>query len=243
MSPSVRRVLSAGLLALLVAAIAVPAVIWHREIWQLFASMSRLREWVAGWGAAAPLVYVGVQAFQIVIFVVPGEIVQIAGGYLFGPWLGAALAIAGTIFGATVCFFLARLLGRPFVAAFVSEERMRAIEKLLASRSARTVFFLLYLIPGIPKDVLGYVAGISPLTFLFFITVSTLGRLPGLIGSAVIGGAAAESRWVLLGIVSGAAIVLFVAGLILRPKIQAWLEGIAERRKARRDESGSSSPS
>lgn len=233
-----RRVLSLALLLLLAAAIAVPVVVWRNEIWRVFASVTRLREWVAGWGSAAPLVYVALQAAQIVIFMIPGELVQIAGGYLFGAWLGTLLAVAGTVLGATICFFLARLMGRPFVAAFVPRERMESIEKLAGSRSARSIFFLLYLIPGIPKDVLGYVAGLSPLTYVFFITVSTLGRLPGLVGSAVIGGAAASSRWVLLGIVSGAAIILFAAGLLLRERIQSWLEHLGERRKG----SGGSPP-
>lgn len=230
MSQARPRVLSLALLILLAAAIAVPVVVWHNELWQIFASVPRLREWISGWGTAAPAVFIALQALQIVVFVIPGEFVQIAGGYLFGAVLGTLLSLSGAVLGATLSFFLARLLGRPFVAAFVPPQRMASIEKLAGSRSARSIFFLLYLIPGIPKDVLGYVAGLSPLTFPFFITVSTLGRLPGLIGSAVIGGAAASSRWVLLAIVSGAAIILFTAGLILRPRIQAWLERLGEKR-------------
>ncbi len=226
-----RRILTSALLLVLVAAVTVPVIVWRAELWKVFTSLDRLREWVSGWGASAPLVYIAVQAFQIVIFVIPGELVQIAGGYLFGAVSGALLAVAGTVLGATICFFLARLLGKPFVASVVPRQRMESVEKLLASPGARSVFFLLYLIPGIPKDVLGYVAGLSPFSYPFFIAVSTLGRLPGLIGSAVIGGAAAASRWVVLGVVSGAAVILFAAGLILRPRIQAWMERLAERRK------------
>jgi uncharacterized membrane protein YdjX (TVP38/TMEM64 family) len=231
MTQTTRRLLTGALFFLLVAAIVAPLLIWRNELWRIFASGTRFREWVAAWRQAAPFVYIALQALQIVIFVIPGEVVQIAGGYLFGSALGAILAVAGTLVGATICFFLARGLGRPFVVSIVPPERMEAVQKLLSSRSARSVFFLLFLIPGIPKDVLCYVAGLSPLSFLFFITVSTLGRLPGLIGSAVIGGAAASSRWVLLIVVSAAAVVLFAAGLLLRPRIQAWLERLGERKK------------
>ena len=101
---------------------------------------------------------------------------------------------------------------------------MAKVEKLIASPRGTTTLFLLYLIPGIPKDVLGYVAGVSPLRYVLFITVSTLGRLPGLVGSAVIGSSAASQRWVLFGIVAAAAVVLFGAGLLLRERVQAWLE-------------------
>ena len=76
------------------------------------------------------------------------------------------------------------------------------------SRGARIAFFLLFLIPGIPKDILCYAAGITPMGFPYFAAVSTLGRLPGIAGSALIGSAAASRRWVLAGIVAGAALVL-----------------------------------
>jgi uncharacterized membrane protein YdjX (TVP38/TMEM64 family) len=231
MTQTGRRVLSTALLLLLAAGIAVPVVIWHRELWQVFSSKEGLRDWVRGFGARAPLVYVGVQALQIIIFVIPGEVVQIAGGMLFGGALGSALALAGTLIGASVSFGAARLLGKPFVASFVSPERMAGIEKLLASGRARSVIFLLFLIPGIPKDVLCYVGGISPIPFPFFIAASSLARLPGLVGSAIIGGAAATSQWVVVGILSGAAVLLFGAGLLLRQRIQAWLERLADRRR------------
>jgi uncharacterized membrane protein YdjX (TVP38/TMEM64 family) len=216
---------------LLLIAIAVPVVIWRRELWELFSSARRLREWVSGWGVAAPLIFVAVQALQVVVFVIPGEVPQIAAGYLFGAPLGAALSVAGILAGSAASFFLARLLGRPFVGALFPGPQIHRIEKLLATRSARVVFFLLFLIPGIPKDILCYVAGLTPMSFPFFAAASTLGRLPGIVGSAIIGSAAASQRWVLMGIVALAAILLFGAGLVLRPRIQEWLEGIAEKRK------------
>ena len=173
----------------------------------------------------------GIQALQVVVFAIPGEFVQIAGGFLFGGWVGTLLSVAGILIGSTIAFFLARLLGRPFVAALFSADQVERVERLLASPSARTIFFLLFLIPGIPKDILCYVAGASPIGFWFFVGASTLGRLPGIAGSSIIGSAAATQRWTVLVIVSVAALALFVAGVLLRPRIQAWLERIARRSK------------
>jgi uncharacterized membrane protein YdjX (TVP38/TMEM64 family) len=216
---------------LLLIALAVPVVIWRRELWELFSSAQRLREWVSGWGAVAPLVFMALQALQVVVFVIPGEVPQIAAGYLFGVLLGTALSVAGILVGSAASFFLARLLGRPFVGALFPKAQVERIETLLATPGARIVFFLLFLIPGIPKDILCDVAGITPMGFPFFAAASTLGRLPGIIGSAIIGSAAAAERWVLMGIVALAAVLLFGAGLLLRPRIQAGLEKIAEKRR------------
>ncbi len=230
-APAPRRIRALIAFPLLIAALVVPAIIWRHQIWQVFTSVGNLRAWIAGWGAWAPVVFIVIQAVQVIVFAIPGEVAQIAGGYLFGAWQGTLLSIAGIFIGSTVAFFLARVLGKPFVAAVVPREQLEKVEKLLLSRSSRIVFFLLFLIPGIPKDILCYVAGISPLAFPFFAGASMLGRLPGIIGSSVIGSAAASNSWLLLGIVSAAALVLFVTGVILRPRIQAWLEKLADKRK------------
>jgi uncharacterized membrane protein YdjX (TVP38/TMEM64 family) len=231
MPRAARRILSLALLLLLAAAIALPVVVWHRELWAILSTREHLQEWLAGWGDKAKLVYVALQVFQVVIFMVPGELIQVAGGYFFGAAMGSLLATVGAVVGATICFFLGRLLGRPFLSAFVSADRVAKVEKLIESPRGTTTLFLLYLIPGIPKDVLGYVAGVSPLRYVPFIAVSTLGRLPGLVGSAVIGSSAASQRWVLFGIVAAAAVILFGAGLLLRPRVQTWLERLGDRKK------------
>jgi uncharacterized membrane protein YdjX (TVP38/TMEM64 family) len=161
--PPLRRILTLAAFPLLIAAVIVPVIIWRHEIWTLFTSAGRLRSWVEGWGPWAPVVFIGIQALQVIVFVLPGEIVQIAGGYLFGGWLATLYSLSGILIGSTVAFFASRLLGKPFVAAVISQKKLEGMEKMLASRSAQVVFFLLFLIPGIPKDILCYVAGISPL--------------------------------------------------------------------------------
>jgi len=228
-----RRILALAGFPLLLAAIAVPVVVWRRELWELFSSTEGLRTWVASTGALAPLVFVAIQALQVVVFVIPGEIPQIAGGYLFGPWLGSLLSIAGILAGSTIDFFLARFAGTPFVRALFPADQVDRLGRLLGTRGARVAFFLLFLIPGIPKDILCYVAGLSPMRFLFFAGASTLGRLPGIVGSAFIGDAAAARRWPLVIGLGVGAVVLFVAGWLLRERIQRWIEALAERRRAR----------
>ncbi|HET6451613.1 MAG TPA: VTT domain-containing protein [Spirochaetia bacterium] len=222
-----RRVAALVVFPLLIVALVVPVLVWHSELWRIFGSVRRIRDWIEGWGAVAPLVFVGVQVVQVVVFAIPGEVVQIAGGYLFGGGVGILLSLGGILLGSTAAFYLSRLLGRPFVAAVVPAAQLERVEKLLESPSSRIVFFLLFLIPGVPKDILCYIAGLTPMGFFFFLGVSIVGRLPGIVGSSMIGGAARSSRWVALGVLSVAAIVLFIAGLILRPRLQALIERVA----------------
>jgi uncharacterized membrane protein YdjX (TVP38/TMEM64 family) len=229
--PDARRILALAGFPLLLAAIAAPVVVWRRELWQLFSSTAGLREWVASTGPLAPLVFVAVQILQVIVFVIPGEVPTIAAGYLFGPWLGSLLSFCGILLGSTIDYFLARLAGKPFVQALFTAGRVERIGRLLDARGARVAFFLLFLVPGIPKDILCYVAGLSSLRFPFFMSASMLGRLPGIVGSAILGDAAAGRRWPLAIGLGAAAVVLFAAGWLLREPVQRWIEKVAVRRR------------
>ncbi|HVO39637.1 MAG TPA: TVP38/TMEM64 family protein [Spirochaetia bacterium] len=224
------KFLSLAAFPLLMAALIVPVFIWRHELWDLFSSRRELRTWIQGWGAWAPLVFIGLQTLQVVVFIIPGEVAQILGGFLFGAVKGTILSVAGIFIGSVIAFSLGRVLGRSFVAALFSKERLESVEKLLLTPSARIIFFLLFLIPGLPKDILCYVAGLTPIGFPFFLAASTLGRLPGIVVSAVIGSAAAADRWVLTSIVSVAAVGLFAAGFFLRQPIQRWVERVGSRK-------------
>ena len=209
-------------------------VAWQtRESWTVILdSRVSAQEWITQYGFWAPLVYVGVQVFQVVIFVVPGDVVQIAGGYLFGVVPGVIYSLAGIALGSAIDFSVSRLLGRPFVEGVFGAERVAAFDRVTESSQARTGFFLLFVIPGLPKDVLVYLAGVSTLRFPSFLLVTMAGRLPGILGSAIIGDSAARERWFLSAFVFGLAVVLFVLGLLFRRRLQRWVDAVLERRSA-----------
>jgi uncharacterized membrane protein YdjX (TVP38/TMEM64 family) len=228
--PAASRILAFAGFPLLLAAIAVPVILFRGEIWRLATDVPALRAWVEASGPVAPLIFAAIQAVQVIVFIIPGEVPQIVGGLLFGTWAGTLLSIGGILAGSTVTFFLSRLLGVPFVHALFRREQVERLDRLLGSRNSRVLFFLLFLIPGIPKDILCYVGGISPMPFPVFLLAS-LGRLPGIVVSALLGNAAGERKWLLVGILGGAAVLLFVAGLLLRGRIEKWLEAVAARRR------------
>ena len=203
------------------------AVVYRKQLWTVFRSPEHLRAWVSSFGAAAPLVFIGLQALQVIIFVIPGEVPQIAGGYLFGIWSGALLSIVGIAIGSSVSFALARLLGVPFVWQFFSPPQIQRARGMADSRRSKIVMFLLFVIPGIPKDILCYVSGLSRMGYLAFLALSMAGRTPGILGSALMGDAAAGKRWILAGSVFAGATVLFVVGYLFRDRISALLERIS----------------
>jgi uncharacterized membrane protein YdjX (TVP38/TMEM64 family) len=165
------------------------------------------------------LAFVGLQIVQVVVFFIPGEVVQIAGGFAFGLWWGTLWSVLGILAGSLFNFGVGRLLGRPFVEAVFGVERTRRVEAATAGGRAAAGFFILFAIPGIPKDVLTYAAGASRLEFGSFLAVSTLGRLPGIIGSAYMGSAVFDQDYLAAIIVVSIASVLFAVGLVFHRQI------------------------
>jgi uncharacterized membrane protein YdjX (TVP38/TMEM64 family) len=231
---TIRKALYMLAFPLLFLLLLVLTVVFWGELWTLFNSPEALREWIRNTGVIAPLVFVAVQAFQVIFFFIPGEIPQVAGGYMFGLWTGTLLSLVGITLGATFNFVISRLLGVPFVSVLFSPEKVERARRITRSPKVRLSFFLFFLIPGIPKDILCYVAGLSVMRLHFFLLFSTLGRLPGILGSALIGDAAADRRWILAGTIFFIAVVLFIFGFLFRERIQRLLEELGRRRKGRR---------
>tara|TARA_B100000614_G_scaffold244579_1_gene248922 strand:- start:2107 stop:2796 length:690 start_codon:yes stop_codon:yes gene_type:complete len=176
---------------------------------------------------------VALQVVQVVVFVVPGEVVQIASGFLFGVAGGAALSFLGILAGSAFNYWVGRWMGRPFVTAVTSAHTRQRIDGVLDRRGTRIGFFLLFVIPGIPKDVLGYVAGAGGAQFPFgpFLLFSMVGRIPGIVGSAAIGASAASGNVVLSAILFATAVLLLVAGLLNQRRIETWLHAVLRRER------------
>lgn len=209
---------------LFVAAVATVALVWREPLTELLRSPETLRSRLAGAGIWAPLAFMGLQFIQVVIFVIPGEVVQIAGGFAFGIWGGSLYSSLGILAGSVCNFAVGRALGRPFALAVMGAERFERVERLTLSGKAAAGFFLLFAIPGIPKDALSYVAGASRLSLPGFILISGLGRLPGIVGSSLLGSAVYERDYGFAISLLAAASVLLFLGLFFRERLHALLE-------------------
>ncbi|MCX7024248.1 MAG: VTT domain-containing protein [Spirochaetes bacterium] len=214
-----RGIVSYVAFPLFVAAILTLMVVLRRPILAIFASSESVRSWVLARGASAPLVFVGLQVLQVVVFVIPGEIVQVAGGFLFGVRGGVALSSIGILAGSLVNFTAGRVLGRPFVESVFGRTRVERLEKTTESGRAAASFFLLFVIPGIPKDALCYVAGMGRLSFPVFMLISGIGRLPGILGSTWMGSAAFDRQYNVALAILAVSSALFFIGLFFKEKI------------------------
>jgi uncharacterized membrane protein YdjX (TVP38/TMEM64 family) len=201
------------------------AVVFREPLNGLLDSEEALEEALASLGVGAAPALVLLQVFQVVIFIIPGEIVQIAAGFLFGIVPGALLSVTGILIGSAFNFWVGRVLGGPFVRAVASGETLQRIDEMTHRKGTKIGFFLLFLIPGIPKDVLCYVAGSAgkDISFRWFVTFSTIGRVPGILGSAVIGATAARGGILPAVVLLTVAALLLVLGVAHQARLERWL--------------------
>ena len=169
-------------------------------------------------------IYIILQIAQIVISVLPGQFFQLAAGYLYTFWPALLFSCIGAFLGTTITFWLAKGLGSDFVHIFFEKDKTEDYVKRLNSKKAYTIVFLLYAIPGIPKDVVSYAAGLSEMKYKPFIILSTIGRLPGMMGSIIIGSMWHKEEYVGMIILAIIAVIAFCTCIIYRKKLHELLD-------------------
>jgi uncharacterized membrane protein YdjX (TVP38/TMEM64 family) len=165
-----------------------------RTIVRMYSDKYYLKQLVASWGWMAPPVFIAIQALQVVISPIPGEVTGPVGGALFGTLWGVIYSTIGLTLGTMVCFALGRKWGEPLVRPWLSEHHWNRMSFILEAEGV-ILCFILYLIPGFPKDIISYLFGISPMPFWVFAVVSTVARLPGTIIGSYFGANVAEHQY------------------------------------------------
>ena len=189
-SDKYKKILALSKLILLVIIVAgIPAFLYLKYGAELFSkdSAERVVDYLKANSSIAALLIICIQIVQVVICFLPGQPVQFAASYMFGVARGFAFSITGAVIGTVISFYLAKLLGNDAMNLFFGEEKVRDYKKKLDSGRGLLLAFLIYLIPGIPKDIVSYVAGISDMRFRPFLLVATVGRIPGMLGSLMLG--------------------------------------------------------
>lgn len=191
--------------------------LYGRDIWNIFlsdnpsAAMEAFIRSLGGWG---PFVLVLLQTLQIAIAFLPGEPVELAAGILYGGFWGAILCLVGVLIGSALVYWLVAKLGKNAIDAFHDGKSMRKFNSIPAfkqEKSAEILTFLLFLIPGIPKDFLTFAAPLTPMKPLRFLLISTAARAPGMFITTFAGESLlAGNFWMAAGLYG----ILFVGAVI-----------------------------
>jgi uncharacterized membrane protein YdjX (TVP38/TMEM64 family) len=219
------------LAGLLLAGLGTVLVLWWRPIYEFVADQEQMRAWVEGLGVWGPLAIVLLEMTQALLAPIPGQAIEAASGYLYGPWLGTLFPMIGMIAGSSTIFLLARRFGRPLVIRLVGKQSMARLDDL-AQRGGAPFFFLIWLLPFAPDDLACVAAGLTPMPFRQFLVLMTLGRLPGVFVSVMVGAniTKIDPLWwgILLAVIAVAVVVFWRWGERIQDAALAfigWLSG------------------
>lgn len=173
------------------------------------------RQWIAGLGLWGKAVYVGMCMLQVVVAIIPGEPLEICGGYAFGGVWGSILCMLGLFLGSVAVFWLVRRLGQPIVEIFFPPEKLDKLHFLKSSPKRNFLFWLIFTIPGTPKDLLCYFAGLTDLRWGTWLLLCTAGRLPSVLTSTVGGSALGGKSYLFAALVFGGTLLLSLVGLLI----------------------------
>jgi len=179
----------------------------------------KFRAWVDSFGVWGRLIFVGMVFLQVLVALIPGEPLELAAGYVFGVVEGSLLAMAGILLGSFMVFLLVKRLGPKFVAVFFPEREMKRLSFLKNPKKAKVLAFILMTIPGTPKDLLSYFAGLTPLTVPQWLGIVALSRIPSLLTSTVSGGLAGTENYQLSAIVFAFTLVISGIGVLYYRRI------------------------
>jgi uncharacterized membrane protein YdjX (TVP38/TMEM64 family) len=220
--------------AVVLSLIGAAAYLYHIGFFDIFFSKNQVLKFLDSLGPYGFIGFVVLQAMQVVMAPIPGEVAGLIGGYTYGMFWGVVLSTIGLVLGSFIAFSIARTYGRPVAEKFVDKTIMEKFDYLLHHKGAFLIF-MLFLLPGFPKDYLCFILGLGHLSTLEFLVISTFGRLFGTILLTLGGGFIRYKQYGKLYVLIGIAIVMVLIALVFKSSIERFLRllHLKERKRAR----------
>jgi uncharacterized membrane protein YdjX (TVP38/TMEM64 family) len=186
-----------------------------------FTDQTRLLHFINAHRTYAALIFIGLQALQVVASPIPGEMTGFVGGMLFHPVTGILYSTIGLALGSWIAFLLARLCGRPLVEMVVTVETINRYDYVMRQKGLYLAF-LLFLVPGFPKDIFCYLLGLGSMRQIDFLLVSISGRLLGTTLLTVGGTFFRKQQYGALFTLFGISLVFILIAMVCREMIERW---------------------
>lgn len=182
-----------------------------------------LREFIRGYGAAGPLVFIAIQALQVVLAPIPGQVTGVASGYLFGALWGTVYSLIGLTIGSYVAFWLSRRWGRPFVERVIHADVMARFDGFVAG-AGLPALFVIFLVPGPPDDAICFLAGLTDIELRKLVLVAIVGRTPAYLLVNVFGASLAAEAYLPAAILGLVLVGAALWGYLNRERLLAALQ-------------------
>lgn len=212
-----RKAVSLLSLLFLIVFFVVVTVFIGKPLLDMLGDPEQFRSWVDSHAVFGRLVFLGMVILQVVVAIIPGEPMEIGAGYAFGAVEGTLLCLIGMALGSALIFLFTKRFGVKMVEAFISREKLQSLKFLQNASRLDFIIFVVFLIPGTPKDVLTYFAGLTPIRLRTFLLLTSIARIPSIVTSTVGGNALGTENYSLaIAVFAVTAVLSLIGALIYR---------------------------
>ena len=189
-------------------------------LWPFIASLTTdvgresLKEKIDSLGITGWFIMLGIQVVQIIVAFLPGEPIEIIMGVFYGSIGGLLTCLLGILIGSILVYLLAKFIGKPFVKLFIDVDDLEKYKFLNNTRKVELTIFILFFIPGTPKDALTYLAPLVPIKPRKFFVISTFARIPSVITSTILGDQIIKGNYIISIVVFVVTAIISICGIL-----------------------------
>lgn len=191
----------------------------------------QIKETVGKMPVLSVILYIILQAVQIIVAIIPGGPMQLLGGMLFGKLFGFLFCMLGTLLGTVTVYYLVKLIGSPLVEAFVAKKNFKTLKILENQRRLEILVFVMFLLPGVPKDALTYLVPLTRLPAERFFVISTVARAPAIFMSIMVGDSLSKGNFIQSVIFFLILVAVATVGVLYKDKVIGVFKNQKEKLK------------
>ncbi|MBQ9746776.1 MAG: TVP38/TMEM64 family protein [Clostridia bacterium] len=210
-----QKIIIIAVMAFLFAAFAAVGVVVGIPLVKSASEPENFRLWIKSLGFLGDAAYIVLVVLQVVVALIPGEPIELLGGYAFGIVRGTVLYLIGAFIGSVIVFLFVRKFGRVAAEIFFSKEKIDSLGFLHTSPKRTLIFSVIFTVPGTPKDLLAYFAGLTDMKFSTWLLIAAFGRIPSAITSTISGSALGNGKYTAAIITVAVTLLLSGIGVLI----------------------------
>lgn len=194
-------------------------LLFYQPFMSLISQPQKLRHQLQSYGLLGQFIFMCIMALQVIFVFLPGEVIEIMGGYLYAPLGGLIICLLGSALGSMIIYIFVKHIGIRFIQRFVGLDKIRDMQFLQNKEHLNILLFIIFFIPGTPKDMMTYFISLTDMKLSTFLIITTIARIPSIITSTIGGHAIGVEDYVFSIIVFVITGIISIGGIMLYKKI------------------------
>lgn len=180
---------------------------------EFFENPTMIKDELLKMGILGQFIVTLAMTLQVVFVFLPGEIIEILAGFMYGSIGGLFLCLLGAALGSSIIYLFVQKFGLVFIDKILGHGKIEECSFLKKQKHLDLLIFIIFLIPGTPKDIITYFIPLTPMPLSKFLIISSIARIPSIITSTISGGALAIANYNVMFMVLAVTAIISLIGL------------------------------